>query len=714
MRLGLGYFQVTTIAVSVAGLALLVACSGDASLVEEGSGGTGQVPWVHERVRALEDIYNFTPEGRLWLEGYDLRQMVGQPGWFGSLGYNRWAGVGQAIPHSIVHEISHSYWGAFAVTGLEHLSWEVSRDSDMSPALQQYREDLETFMGQPPDSFEALRDRFRNLPNLSRGNYPDLFHHGEADLIYSVGGNLNLIPPILRKYFDHFLQPGDHQTWQEAIRWYAGLSRENRRWADQYFGITHLPLNKYEGLGRDGSATVPPHIVGALGQEERQRLEDFVEQFDLAKENELSFTDAASVDRGFQFWRGYLRGNFALYRRYPDVLENTGTANGREIREALDAIAMGGELSREDQVDFYRTQLREKAFLMNFAVLLPSRVLVELFGDEASAEGEEPINAVVTRFSQKLKSYVAGIESALEGGETNPVLGALRLEEFLEGLSEEQRRSDLNLIMDLLRDTDGEMAVRIVGALRNETLSKLHRERPSAIMNNMVQPLRLLDALNVRVEAPHQEVAEGISLLLEYNSGNFKIAEPYNLLAYEVVAERARTSPRDALALFEIVDFPLLTFVEEHTAAARDVLLFDTERSARLIAGLEGHRTTPQGMIHRMVFFDPQLAAVLVKQLEDLGREDIVMESLVVFAFDARRIRENPSLQISIENDRSCVEHLIDLMGKSRVESLIKRAVDKYQIQVNAGRIDPQFVSAYRETLELILDGEGVSRVFDQ
>ena len=124
MRLGLGYFQVTTIAVSVAGLALLVACSGDASLVEEGSGGTGQVPWVHERVRALEDIYNFTPEGRLWLEGYDLRQMVGQPGWFGSLGYNRWAGVGQAIPHSIVHEISHSYWGAFAVTGLEHLSWE--------------------------------------------------------------------------------------------------------------------------------------------------------------------------------------------------------------------------------------------------------------------------------------------------------------------------------------------------------------------------------------------------------------------------------------------------------------------------------------------------------------------------------------------------------------------------------------------------------------
>ena len=115
-----------------------------------------------------------------------------------------------------------------------------------------------------------------------------------------------------------------------------------------------------------------------------------------------------------------------------------------------------------------------------------------------------------------------------------------------------------------------------------------------------------------------------------------------------------------------------------------------------------------------MVFFDPQLAAVLVKQLDDLGREDIVMESLIVFAFDARRIRENPSLQISIENDRSCVEHLIDLMGKSRVESLMKRAVDKYQIQVNAGRIDPQFVSAYRETLELILDGEGVSRVFDQ
>ena len=174
--------------------------------------------------------------------------MAGQPGWFGSYGNQGWAGAGQAIPDRILHELSHSYFGAFSVTGRPDLSWDPRQGDGTSPALRQYREDLKSFMLQPPDGYEHLRDRFRNLPNLSRGEYPDLFHFGEADLVYAVGGNLNLIPPILRKYFDQLLRPGEPQSWDEALRWYLGLPPEDARVADGYFGLGHFPLSGYRGL----------------------------------------------------------------------------------------------------------------------------------------------------------------------------------------------------------------------------------------------------------------------------------------------------------------------------------------------------------------------------------------------------------------------------------------------------------------------------------
>ena len=166
-------------------------------------------------------LYHVSGEGRRWLEGYDLRQMVGQPGWFGSFGNLSWAGVGQAIPHVVLHELSHSYFGAFPVSGRPDLTWEPSPEE--STALRQYRADLVTFMYQPPDRYEPLRERFRNLPNVSKGAYPDLYHFGEADLLHTTGGNLALIPPILRKYFDRFLTAGRFQGWPEAMAWYLGL-----------------------------------------------------------------------------------------------------------------------------------------------------------------------------------------------------------------------------------------------------------------------------------------------------------------------------------------------------------------------------------------------------------------------------------------------------------------------------------------------------------
>ncbi|MFQ5873439.1 MAG: hypothetical protein ACE5JL_06520, partial [Dehalococcoidia bacterium] len=164
-----------------------------------------RTPWVDARLDAFAQIYGIKPEGREVLAALDVRHMAGQPAWFGSTGFDGFAGIGESKLGTIAHELSHSYWGAFPVTGRPDLSWDVPRGEDIAPALAEYRNDLERFMLQPPDRYELLRERFRNLPNLSEGDLPDLVHIGETDMVSLVAGNLNLVPPVLRKYYDQYL-----------------------------------------------------------------------------------------------------------------------------------------------------------------------------------------------------------------------------------------------------------------------------------------------------------------------------------------------------------------------------------------------------------------------------------------------------------------------------------------------------------------------------
>ncbi|MEE8466440.1 MAG: hypothetical protein V3S68_08190, partial [Dehalococcoidia bacterium] len=56
------------------------------------------VPWVEERVDAVVALYQPTRAGEALLRSLDLRQMEGEPGFFGSYGFSDWAGVGEARP----------------------------------------------------------------------------------------------------------------------------------------------------------------------------------------------------------------------------------------------------------------------------------------------------------------------------------------------------------------------------------------------------------------------------------------------------------------------------------------------------------------------------------------------------------------------------------------------------------------------------------------
>lgn len=65
--------------------------------------------WVRERLDAVIGLYELTDEGAALLRSLDLRQMRSEPGFFGSYGFHGWAGVGEAKPIPVMHELSHSY-----------------------------------------------------------------------------------------------------------------------------------------------------------------------------------------------------------------------------------------------------------------------------------------------------------------------------------------------------------------------------------------------------------------------------------------------------------------------------------------------------------------------------------------------------------------------------------------------------------------------------
>ena len=70
-------------------------------------------------------LYNISGPGDSLLRSLDLRQMRGEPGFFGSYGFKEWTGVGEARPIGVMHELGHAYWGGFPVDGFPRLEWDV-------------------------------------------------------------------------------------------------------------------------------------------------------------------------------------------------------------------------------------------------------------------------------------------------------------------------------------------------------------------------------------------------------------------------------------------------------------------------------------------------------------------------------------------------------------------------------------------------------------
>ena len=274
----------------------------------------------------------------------------------------------------------------------------------------------------PPDDYEILRQRLRNLPEVSAEKAEPLFHSLETDLAYTTGGDLGLVPPILRKYWGYFLSDGPFHNWERAAGWYRSLSHEQRAIADKYLGFQHLDLRRY---ANDVTYATPDGLLTTasqtLAKEERQRLTDLAEQFDL-------LLGDAQLEEDFRFWRGYLQDKVALYRAHPAHLDSLVLTRARDIADALKFLSTlhGNSTSRALML---AERIPAQPFLVNFLPAVDNGTLVRLFADGADLPDGPTLQATAS-FVERLQRFGAFADGVLAEGRESPAEGARALGKF--------------------------------------------------------------------------------------------------------------------------------------------------------------------------------------------------------------------------------------------------------------------------------------------
>ena len=650
--------------------------------------------WAKQRLDAMIVLYRPTPAGTALLHSLDLRQMKGEPGFFGSYGFDEWAGVGEAKPVPTMHELMHSYWGGFPVIGRPELGWQRQEGEDIAPALAAYHRDILAFMAQPPDDYEILRQRLRNLPGISGENTEPLFHSLEADLPYTTGGDLALVPPILNKYWGYFLADGPFHTWEQAAGWYLALSHDQRAVANKFLGFQHLDLREYV---TESTYATPEDLLTTASRtldiEERQRLTDLAEQFDL-------LLGDPQLEEDFQFWRGYLQDKLSLYRTHQTHFDSLTLTRARDIADALKFLSTlhGNPASRALML---ADRISTQPFLVNFLPAVDNPTLLKLFANDPDLPDVPTLQATAS-FVDRLRRFSAEVNRVLVEGRESPESGARALEGFLDDAGFDHEH-DLRLFFDLFLGADPATARNTMAAVGNETVRNLMPVVP-AQLRTMLGPEGLLEKLDVTVDAPEAQLMRGIGLLLEETSGNFRIEEPFLERLYEVVADRAYRSPGETARLVSETSFPLEGMILNQPEAAVAMLSADFPQSIALVKGSDSLIAPPARIIYRLIAADPDLAATIVIALDQDGQREMAVEVLAYLAYDKARSEKYPQLPISLTQDGAFLNSLLERQGEAWLRIKVGEAVDLYGERASAGEVAPDFLEHYRETLEAAAD----------
>ena len=645
--------------------------------------------WVRDRLTAVVSLYDITPAGFVALDSLDVRWMKDQPGFFGSYGYRGWAGVGEAKPTGVMHELGHSYWGLFPVTGLPHLDWDTPKGKELSSAMERYHQDILQFMAQPPDHFELLRSRLRNLPELSADNTEPLYHTLEADAVYVSAGDLALIPPILRKYWDRFLHPGPFHSWYEAFRWYEALPSPKVTLADKYIGFEHFDLTEYSLMSASEPTRLGDGIEEILVREETERLRDFVDLFDVI----LATTEHKE---DFKFWRRYLRDKIDLHRQYPELVGSTSSPRSRQIGAALDVLNELKDRDAEEVADVVIKELGEQAFLAHFLPALDNRTLMTVFTSDATLPEIATFKGTEA-FVDSLKKFAPHIDRILEVGRDDSAGGAEELKSYLNSVDFEDKE-ELELFFEIFQGSDRETAKEVTAGLDDSVLRSLIVPVPVKL-RELLTPSRFLEFLEITLDSSAKELAQGIEDMMRYPSGNFRIDEPFLNELYKVVVARGRIAPLETLNIVTIRAFPVERFISLHPAAAVDIMAGDLDITAKMVTVSDPVTFPPARFVYRLIYADPEFAARLVERLSEQYGDGPVVQALAHFAYDAARQAAVPSLAISLERDGRFLKRLLEVKGGEWLEHHISEAVELYRQHVERNESPGDFLAAYERTL---------------
>ena len=619
----------------------------------------------------------------------DVRWMRDEPGFFGSFGYKGWTGVGEAQPTGVMHELGHAYWGLFPVSGLPDLGWDAGDGERLSPAIERYHRDVLVFMAQPPDGFELLRSRLRNIPELSSDDPEGLLHSVEADMVYTTGGDLDLVPPILRKYWDRMLRPGPFHSWYGALRWYQALPPQERRLANEYVGFEHFDLRDYGSLKGPDPNDLREGTREVLENEEARRLQDFVELFDR-------LVGSPEHAEDFKFWRRYLRDKIALHKRYPHVAVSLSPPRSGQLAAAMGFLSRLDGETDVDKASLIIGELEVQPFLSHFLPALDDRTLLKLFTSGAMLPEGATLKGT-TAFVASLEKFTPDIQEILEAGRSGVSEGAGELTAYLDGVDFEEKE-DLELFFEVLQGADDATTRAISAALDDSMLRRLLEVVP-ARLRTLLTPVRFLEFLDITLNSSVDEMSRGIEDMISYPSGNFRIDEPFVSEMYRIVAARARSDPARTLEIVARSSFPMKRFLGLHPVEAVDLLSGDLTTASAIVRAGDPLTFPPSRYVYRLIYADPELAARIIGLLDAQGERDLVIESLAHFAYDADRLQAVPGLPISLNRDGRFLAELLEGQGNAWLEDRIVEAVARYHDRVRRDEVPRDFLKAYETTL---------------
>lgn len=317
--------------------------------------GVGQEDqWAIDRINETANIYALPEASRSWLlDDIPVVRLTDLP----STGYiTDRIYIGAPLgTHTFMHEYLHGFWQHW-----EHFPepCDVMNNytfrRDVADFMVEFREADQSGQPNPWEQWRPLYNFWFGMTEGYRSDdgvdiwgmfeqrrygelYDTLYHTLEADMSAYVRNKTSLIPPRLQPYFSEFYGNAEVSTWDEELRWYAGLSETDKRLWDNFFGH-HAVLStspEYANVESVDPTKIEAELYEELVKSDRRQLVDFINTLE----------DVACDTNCEEFWKSkyayFIVDLEAHLYRYSIYFDQIGPETGIEVDE--DNLASVGE-----------------------------------------------------------------------------------------------------------------------------------------------------------------------------------------------------------------------------------------------------------------------------------------------------------------------------------------------------------------------------------